>query len=230
MEIGFGWPPQSKSSQFPWGLNTAFPGRQVKVKWQTWKKSYGHHLVQSLHLIMKDLGLLEVNEFALSHSYLPVTSESEKDICNMVTTGIIPVCLLRQLEYSCHKQRPGLFFSSPPFFSPSNLFLFCFVFHGVLMYPQRKHMESSWWDVLDIPKSIQSSSRNLGRYSGPAVGKYRAPQTSGLICVLGSSHKLSISYKPLCSESGIFSDSPSVSGPWRVVREGGDGRKICFMG
>lgn len=71
---------------------------------------------------MKDLGLLEVNEFALSHSYLPVTAESEKGIRDTVTTGESPVCLLRQFEYSYHKQNPGLFFSSSSFFSPSNLF------------------------------------------------------------------------------------------------------------
>lgn len=70
---------------------------------------------------MKDPGLLEVSEFALSHSYLPVTSESEKGMCDPVATGEIPVCLLRQLEYNCHKQRPGVFFSSSSFFSLFNL-------------------------------------------------------------------------------------------------------------
>lgn len=80
-------------------------------------------------------------------------------------------------------------------------------------------MESSWRDSSDIPKSIQSSWRNFGRCSKPAVGKYEAPQTSGLSRVPGSSHKLSISYKPLCSESGIFSDPPSVSGILRAARE-----------
>lgn len=65
--------------------------------------------------------------------------------------------------------------------------------------------------------------------TGTSCWKVWTLQTSGLICVLGSSHKLCISYKPLCSESGIFSDSPSVSGALRVVREGSDGREVCFM-
>lgn len=65
--------------------------------------------------------------------------------------------------------------------------------------------------------------------TGTSCWKVWTLQTSGLICVLGSSHKLCISYKPLCSESGIFSDSPSVSGALRVVREGNDGREVCFM-
>lgn len=67
-------------------------------------------------------GAQKVTELALSHSYLLVTSESEKSKGDTRTTGEIPACLLRQVEYSCHKQRPGLFFSSSSFFSPSNFF------------------------------------------------------------------------------------------------------------
>lgn len=51
-----------------------------------------------------------------------------------------------------------------------------------------------------------------------------------MIYVLCFSHKLSISYKPLCSESGMFSDPPFVFGTTKVVREGGDGGEVCVIG
>lgn len=78
--------------------------------------------------------------------------------------------------------------------------------------------------VLDITKSIQNSWCHISRCRGPAVAKCEVPQTSGLICVLGSSCRLSISYKLLCSESEIFSGLPSISGTSAVVR-GGAGRR-----
>lgn len=49
-------------------------------------------------------------EFALSHNHLLITLESEKGMGDTRTTWEILACLLRQPEYSCQKERPGLFF------------------------------------------------------------------------------------------------------------------------